>query len=84
MIEHVENYLLFSAPWQQRHSNEAVSCQVQNMVTDRVYITLTQTIVDDKNVNGLVGRLEKFTSEKSIQTFSASGNLVGLKYYHML
>lgn len=55
------------------------------MVTDRVCITLTQSIVDDKNVNGLVGRLDKFMSEKSIQTFSASGNLVGLKkYYHML
>lgn len=55
------------------------------MVTDRVCITLTQSIVDDKNVNGLVGRLDKFMSEKSIQIFSASGNLVGLKkYYHML
>lgn len=55
------------------------------MVTDRVCITLTQSIVDDKNVNGLVGRLDKFMSEKSIQTFSASGSFVGLKkYYHML
>lgn len=47
-------------------------------------ITLTQSIVDDKNVNGLVGRLDKFMSEKSIQTF-LQGTLVGLKkYYHML